>query len=396
MTRGRHFQYSVAMVTLLGAIAGCEHAKSAAENQAPTAVKVEVDSPVEKDIIDYRDFTGRLEAVDSVEIRARVSGYLTKIDFDPTIENGSEVKEGDLLFEIDPRPFQNTLDSAEAQLKQAEAKLQVSSSELMRTQELFSKKVAQQADLDRDIGNKLLSEAAVDSAKASIAQAKLDLEFSKITAPFDGRISESVLSIGDLVTSSTGKLTTLVSVDPIYVYFDMDETTLLTLQQHMREGKMKQVADGPLPVMLGLANDESYPHQGRIDFVENQVNPDTGTLRVRGVFANPKPQQGPRAFSSGLFARIRLPLGEAHKAVLIPERAIGRDQGNPFVYVVGEENKIVYRRIKLGALHDSLRVVLEGLAANEQIVVNGLQRVRPGVKVDPQPAAVRVAKPEKE
>ena len=362
---------------------GCEKSNNAAENK-PATVKVEVASPVEKEVTDYRDFTGRLEAVDSVEIRARVTGYLTKVAFDPRIESGAEVKVGDLLFEIDERPYQNSAESANAQLAHAEASLKTTTAELARTEDLFKKKVSTQADLDRDVGNKLQAEASIQSGKAAVDQAKLDLEFTKITAPIAGRISESVPSIGDLINPQTGKLTTIVSVDPIQVYFDLDETTLLMVQKMLREGIMKSANEAQLPVRLGLATDEGYPFEGRIDFVENQVDPDTGTIRVRGVLANPKPERGPRPLVPGLFARIRLPLGESHNALLVSERAIGRDQGSPFVYVVSSDNEVVYRRVKLGALHNGLRVIVDGISAGERVVVNGLQRIRPGVKVDPQ------------
>ena len=167
----------------------------------------------------------------------------------------------------------------------------------------------------------------------------------------------------------------------MHLYFDMDEPTLLTLQKLIREGKLKSAQEAEIPLLLGLQTDEDFPYRGRIDFVENQVDPNTGTIRVRGVFANPKSERGPRPLAPGLFGRVRLPLGEPHKAVLIPERAIGRDQGQSFVYVVGTENEVVYRRVKLGALHEGLRVIREGLTASERIVTNGLQRVRPGSKV---------------
>lgn len=364
---------------------GCEKSNTAAENK-PAPLKVEVATPVEKEVTDYRDFTGRLQAVDSVEIRARVTGYLTKVAFDPRIETGAEVKVGDLLFEIDDRTYRNTLESATAQLAHAEASLKTTTAELARTEELFNKKVSTQADLDRDVGNKLQAEASIQSGKAAVDQAKLDLEFTKITAPIAGRISESEPSIGDLINPQTGKLTSIVSVDPIEVYFDLDEPTLLLVQKMLREGTMKSATEAQLPVRLGLGNDEGYPFEGRIDFVENQVDPETGTIRVRGVLPNPKPERGPRPLVPGLFARVRLPLGESHKAILISERAIGRDQGSPFVYVVSSDNEVVYRRIQLGALHDGMRVILDGISSGEQVVVNGLQRIRPGIKVDPQPA----------
>lgn len=368
---------------LIACSAGCAKSNAAAEKKAAPPVKVEIASPTEKEVTDFQDFTGRLEAVDAVEIRARVSGYLTKVAFDPSIELGAEVKVGDLLFEIDERPYQNALDSAKAQLAQADAKLKTTSAELARTEELFKKNAATQSDVDRDTGAKLLSAAAIDAGKAAVAQAKLDLEFAEITAPINGRISRSVPSIGDLITPSTGALTNIVSVDPMHLYFDMDEPTFLTLQKMIREGKLKSAMETEIPLLLGLQTDEDFPYRGKIDFAENQVDPNTGTIRVRGVFANPKPERGARPLAPGLFARVRLPLGEPHKAVLISERAIGRDQGQSFVYVVSAENDVVYRRVKLGSLHDGMRVIADGLTAGERIVTNGLQRVRPGSKVEP-------------
>lgn len=366
---------------LLVCSSGCEQAGSAPVSQPDAPVQVEISQPEEREVTDFQDFTGRLDAVESVEIRARVSGYLTKVAFDPDISAGSEVQKGDLLFEIDTRPYQNALETAEAQLAGGTARLTVAAAELARTEELFKKNVAPQAELDLNTGRKLVAEAEIKSGKAAVAQAKLDLEFARITAPISGRISEPVLTVGNLVTQSTGALTSIVSVDPVYLYFDMDEPTLLTLQKLMREGKLRTVNEAEIPLLLGLATDEGYPYQGRLDFVENKVDPNTGTIRVRGVFANPKSERGQRALAPGMFARVRLPLGEPHKAVLIPERAIGRDQGQSFVYVVSASDEVGYRRVKLGTLHDGMRVIAEGLTAEERIVTNGLQRVRPGVKV---------------
>lgn len=382
MTLLRNVRVWSAAGLLLALTSGCEKTNTAAEKKAAPPVKVEIGTPAEKEVTDFQDFTGRLEAVESVEIRARVSGYLTKIAFDPSIELGAEVKTGDSLFEIDERPYQNALQNAEAQLAQAEAKLKTSSAELARTEELFKKGAATQSDLDRDTGAKLLSAASIDAGKAAVAQAKLDLEFSKITAPISGRISRPLLTLGNLVTPATGTLTSIVSVDPMHVYFDMDEPTLLTLQALIREGKLKGPMEGEVPLLLGVGATDGHPYRGKLDFIENKVDPNTGTIRVRGVFANPKPERGPRPLAPGLFARVRLPLGEPHKAVLIPERAIGRDQGQPFVYVINEANEVVYRRVKLGSLHEGMRVIADGLTAGERIVVNGLQRVRPGSKVE--------------
>ncbi|MBC7818383.1 MAG: efflux RND transporter periplasmic adaptor subunit [Planctomycetaceae bacterium] len=376
-----------ALALLLASMTGCEKSNAGAEKKAAPPVKVEMATPTEKEVTDFQDFTGRLEAVESVEIRARVSGYLTKIAFDPSIELGAEVEVGDSLFEIDERPYLNTLATADAQLAQATARQKTTAAELARTEELVAKKAATARDLERDVGQNAEAVASIQVASASIAQAKLDLEFAKITAPISGRISRSVPSVGDLITPATGLLTSIVSVDPIHLYFDMDEPTLQTLQKLVREGKLKGPMEGEIPLLMGLTTDDGHPHRGKLDFIENQVDPNTGTIRVRGVFANPKPERGPRPLTPGSFARVRLPVGEPHKAVLISERAIGRNLDQSFVYVVDAENKVVYRPVTLGSLKDGMRVIVDGLTAGERIVTNGLQRVRPGSKVEPQTAA---------
>jgi RND family efflux transporter MFP subunit len=375
-----HRFWPIWIVLLAAPLAGCGGGASATPPSSEP-VKVELGRPTQKEVTDYQDFTGRLDAVANVEIRSRVSGYLTKIAFDSNIEHGAEVKEGDLLFEIDQRPFEIALQSAEAELLQAQAKLKTSTSELDRTQRLFDKGASTQADLDRDVGGKMSAEASIQSGNAAVAQAKLDLVFSKITAPISGRISRNLVSIGDLISPATGKLTTIVSVETIYAYFDMDELTMQRLQAAIRDGKLKGPTEGKIPVMLGLGPGTEYTFTGVLDFIENQVDPNTGTIRVRGVFDNPKSEKGPRPLAPGYFARIRLPLGEPHKAVLVPERAIGRDLGTPFIYAVDGEDKVVFRRVTLGALQEGQRVVLEGVSAEDRIVVNGLQRVRAGIKV---------------
>ena len=367
---------------LVACSTGCEKSNSAAEKPAAPPVKVEIATPTEQEVTDFQDFTGRLEAVESVEIRARVSGYLKKIAFDPSIELGAEVKTGDLLFEIDERPYQNTLAIVEAQLAQATARQKTTAAELARTEELVAKKAATARDLERDVGQNAEAVASIQVATASIAQAKLDLEFAKMTAPINGRISRSIPSVGDLITPATGTLTSIVSVDPIHLYFDMDEPTLLALQKMVREGKLKGPMEGEIPLLMGLTTDDGHPYHGKLDFIENKVDPNTGTIRVRGVFANPNPERGPRLLAPGLFARVRLPLGEPHKAVLISERALGRNLDQSFVYVVDSENKVVYRPVTLGSLHDGMRVIADGLTAGERIVTNGLQRVQPGSKVE--------------
>jgi RND family efflux transporter MFP subunit len=352
-------------------------------------IKVIVATPIEQDVTDYMDYTGRTEAVESVDIRSRVSGYLTKVEFMGSLN--SEVKAGDLLFQIDDRPYKNALLSAEARVASAKAGLKTSSAELERTEGLFKKGVVVQAELDRDIGHKAQSDADILSSDAALSQAKLDLEFTSIVAPISGMISKPNLTVGNLVSPATQSLTSIVSVDPIYVYFDLDEPTLLQIQQNIREGKLASQEEAKYKILLGLTNDKGHPYEGTLDFVDNRVDPNTGTIRVRGIFKNPKPERGNRALLPGLFARVRVPLGEPHKALLVTERAIVRDQGKTYVYVVGTDNTVSRRSVRLGPLNAGLRVLksaepeseIGGIQAGEQVVISGLQRVRQGSIVEP-------------
>lgn len=373
--------WSVLAAGLLVISSGCSQEPShAGATPADAPVKVVVATPLEQEVRDFMDYTGRTEAVETVEIVPRVSGHLTKVAFMGSLD--SEVKAGDLLFQIDDRPYKNALQSAEARRASAKASLQTSSAELGRTEGLFKKGVVVQHDLDRDMGRKSQADADVLGADAAIAEAMLNLEFTTITSPIDGIISKPNLTVGNLVTPASASLTTIVSYDPMYAYFDLDEPTMLRIQKNIREGKLPTRQDG-YEVLLGLSNDEGYPYQGSLDFVDNRVDPNTGTIRVRGIFKNPKPERGSRALAPGLFSRVRVPLGEPHKSLLIVERAILRNLGKTFVYVVDGENTVVNREVVLGPMHEGLRVVTGNLKADDKIVINGLQRIRPGSKVEP-------------
>lgn len=360
---------------------GCGESHSEAGGQAQEAIKVNVAKPVLRKVQDAMDYTGRLEAVESVEIRARVSGYLTQVTFMGSLY--SDVKQGEVLFQIDDRPYKNAVANAEANVASAKASLTTSAAELARTEELFKKGVVVQAELDRDVGRKAQADAAILSSKAGLDQALLDLEFTTIRSPIDGVISTPKLTVGNLVTPQTESLTSVVSVDPIYVYFDVDEPTYLKIQENVRSGKLPTREEGEYAVHLGLATDTGYPYTGKLDFLDNQINSGTGTIRVRGQFRNPKPERGGRPLSPGLFARVQVPLGMPHESLLITERAIGRNLGQPFVYVVGADNTIEVRNVQLGAMHDGLRVVTAGLKPDDQVVVAGLQRIRRGSVVEP-------------
>ncbi len=341
---------------------------------------VTVSQPVVQEVVDYEDFTGQTAAVESVDVRARVGGYLEKIFF----ESGDEVKKDDVLFQIDPRPFQAELDRSKAELARTEAQLKIQEIEVERLNDLLKKQAASQIELARVVADRDAASAARDAAHAAVEQAQLNLDFTTIRAPISGHISRNYVDIGNLIQGGMGQaattlLTTIVSVDPIYAYFDIDEQTVLRLRKRVREGQLKNYKQADIPVFLGLSIEEDYPHRGRIDFAENRLNSSTGTLNVRGIFEN-----ADRALSPGLFARIRIPIGKPTMATLVPERALGSDQGQRFVLVVNEKNVVEFHPIKVGRLHHGLRAIENGISGKDWIITNGLQRVRPGVTVEPK------------
>jgi len=358
-------------------LAGCVRVPSAAPEAAPTPVTVS--RPVERDVTDYADFTGRTAAVDSVEVRARVWGYLDKVNF----KEGALVKEGDVLFEIDPRLYRADFERARGTVAQYEARVHRTERDYRRATTLLARGAIAQEEYDRNEADYREAVANLDVARANRDLAALNLGYTKVTAPVGGRVSRYVVTVGNLIQSgdqnSGTLLTTIVSVDPMYAYFDVDERTVLRVRQLIREGKARSARETEWPVSLGLATEEGFPHRGTINFVDNQVNPKTGTLRVRGVFPNKD-----EALSPGFFARVRVPIGQPHRALLVTDRAIDNDQGQKVLYVVNEKNEVVSRPVRLGALHDGLREIEGGLKPGERVVVNGLQQVRPGLTVEPK------------
>src|SRR5271166_1047977 len=351
----------------------------------PEAVTIPVSKPVVREVTDFVDFTGRTDAIQSVDIRPRATGYLVKMPF----EEGTEVKAGDLLFVIDPRPYQAQLDQAIGQVNLYQAQLKLARTTLARDRAInyMTPNSISRQQIDQD-------EAAVEEADAQVKAYeknsevyRLNREFTNVVAPISGMVSRYYLTLGNLVNQDQTLLTTIVSLDPMYAYFDVDEPTLLRVRKAINEGKMKaRRASGlRVPVFMGLQNEAGFPHEGTINFVNNQLNPSTGSILVRGIFPNPKPPGGTRLLSPGMFVRIRLPIGEPHPAVLVIDRAISSDQGIKFVYVVDKDNKVQYRRVTTTALQDDgLRVVTEGLKPDEWVVVSGLQQVRPRMSVHPE------------
>jgi RND family efflux transporter MFP subunit len=359
---------------------GCTQARSEAPRAGP--VTVTVGCPVERNVRDYAEFTARIAAVESVEVRAHVWGYLDKVNF----KEGALVKKGDVLFELDPRPYQAMVNQARAKVAQDEAQLPFDEAEYQRNLLLVRTGAVARSDLDKSAAARGVDIANVAADKAVVAARQLDLDYTKVKAPIAGRASRYNVTAGNLVQSGDQGggtlLTTIVSVDPIYAYFDMDERTVQRLGQSIHEGSSADSsADLEWPLALGLAIEEGLPHQGTINFVDNQVNPKTGTLRVRAVLTNKD-----ASLSAGFFARVRVPVGPYHKALLVSDRAIDNDQGQKVLYVVNDKNEVVVRPIRTGALHDGLRAIEDGLKPGERVIVNGLQLVRPGAIVEPKVA----------
>jgi membrane fusion protein, multidrug efflux system len=371
---------------VLATISGCQaQATKIGSAEAPV---VPVGQPVKREVTDYVDFTGRTESIYPVDIRPRVTGYLVDMPF----QEGEEVKAGDVLFIVDPRPYKAQLDQAQGQVDLYQASLKLAKTTLKRDRAINSSSRGsvsqQQFDQEQAVVDE--AEARVKAFQKSMEIYRLSYEFTRVVAPIDGQISRYYLTRGNLVNQDQTLLTTIVSVDPMYVYFEMDEPTLLRTRKAVNEGKIKPPEKGTgIPVTMALQGEEGFPHPGTINFVNNQVNPATGSILVRGVFPNPVPKKGRRLLSPGMFVRIRLPIGQTHPALLVVDRAIGSDQGLKFVYVLDAENKAQYRRVTTGAPQDGgLRVIEQGLEPDDWVVFGGLQQVRPRMTVRPERATM--------
>ncbi|MDB6157070.1 MAG: secretion protein HlyD [Gammaproteobacteria bacterium] len=361
----------------LSACARNEAATGAAA--APPPPQVTVAQVISKPVTEFDEFTGRFEAIDRVEIRPRVSGYISSVNF----TEGSEVKKGDVLFVIDQRPYVAELKHAQAQLAQAKSQLALAKSEKARATNLLSQHAISQEEFDTRSSSDEQAQANVELAEAALETAQLNMTYTRVTAPINGRVSRANVTLGNLVTSGQTQMTTLVSLDPIYVRFDGDEQAYLRYVKAAKDRAAAGSKEAVSPVLVGLADEAGYPHPGVIVFLDNEVDPQTGTIRTRAKLDNHE-----RAFTPGLFARVRLMGDKKYDALLINDSAVGTDQTVKYVLVVGADNKVEYRPVKLGPVIDGLRVVREGLKVNDTIVVNGLQRVRPGSPVTPTRVAM--------
>jgi RND family efflux transporter MFP subunit len=340
---------------------------------------VTVAHPTHRTVVDQDDYVGRFVAIDAVEIRARVSGYLDEVHF----TDGQMVKQGDLLFTVDKRPFKTSLDQAQANLAQARANLAFTEADLARAAQLVRDKTITEQVFDQRTQAKRVAEAAVAAQEAAVRQASLDLNFTELRAPVDGRIGDRRVSPGNLVTGGTGgnttMLATIVSLDPIRFEFTFDEASYIRYERMSHTGKDMASRDGSALVSLQLIDEKDFPHQGRMDFVDNVIDRASGTIRGRAVFSNPN-----GVFTPGMFGRVRVPGSPPYQALLVPDSAIGTEQARKYVLAVDRDNVVRQKYVTLGQTSGDLRVIKTGLEADDWIVVNGLMRARPGQKVKPQ------------
>ena len=368
------------LALLAGLINGCSEKNQYAEPPPP---KVTVAEPLVQEVTDYLEFTGTTEALETVEVRARVKGFLQSVNFTA----GSRVNQGDLLFVIDPQEYVAELNATKAELASAHAELKRAKTETDRAQRLFRQKAGSESDMVKWQGEQGIAEAAILRAEAKIVEAELNLSYTEMASPIDGRVSRNLVDPGNLVGNNEATLiTTVIDYDPIYAYFNLNERDLLMAMELYKAQVKKQglehnenaLQKAEIPLFLGLANEEGYPHEGVLDYADTAVDTETGTLQMRGVFENGK---NPPDLIPGLFARLRMPIQVRADALLVSERAVGADQGGQYLLLVNQQDQVEKRLIRTGQLVDGLRVIEEGLKPGERVIVKGLQRSRPGATV---------------
>ncbi|MBV9490961.1 MAG: efflux RND transporter periplasmic adaptor subunit [Verrucomicrobia bacterium] len=353
---------------LVACLAGCGKPQATqAPLQPPT---VTVAKPIQKQTVDHSEYTGRLSAVDNVDIRPRVSGYIDSVHF----KEGDLVTKGQLLFIIDPRPYQAALDQAKGQLSQAEAQQKLNDANFARAQDLRAKGVIASADYDTAVAQKSQADAQVVAAQAAVESAQLNFDFTQLKAPVAGRVSREQITVGNLVQADQSTLTNIVSVDPIYAYAEVDENTVLRFRKLVAEGAIDDARQAQVPITIALGSQNDFAYQGVIDFIDNKIDSGTGTLQIRGKFDNPRGILLP-----GLFVRVQVPTSKRYDALLISDQAVISDQGLKFVFVATPDQKAKQIRVTLGPLVDGLRVVRAGLKPDDEVIVDGIVKVRPGM-----------------
>lgn len=365
----RHSLLLLPIAVLAAGLAGCGGPAEGQQPGGPQASPVGVAAAVQRPVRDTEEFTGRLEAVESVEVRPRIGGTIERVHF----RDGAFVKAGDMLFTIDQRPYQAEVARSEAQLVSAQSQSELAKAELARAQKLLEAKAVSRQEYDQLTSGARTSDANIKAAEAALRVARLNLEYTAVRAPIAGRISRANITTGNLVDDKS-VLTTLVAQAKVYAYFDASEQTFLRLR--------KATAD-QLQVKMGLANEQGFPHTGKVDFIDNRLNPQTGAIRLRAVFDNAKSD-----FTPGLFARLQLAGASERSVVMTPDRALGTDQSKKFLLIVGENNVAGYREVLPGPLYDGMRVIESGLKPGELVIVDGLQRTRPGMPVAPEKLAL--------
>jgi RND family efflux transporter MFP subunit len=385
-----------ALIGTTAVLAGCQKEQPALAPPKPPEVLVS--RAVSEYVTDYEEFTGRTEAVNTITVRAHVTGYLDRVNY----REGTLVHKGDVLFQIDPRPFEAELDRTEANVGQAEAHLHRLEADYRRAQDMLARRSMGREEYDKIAGDLGEARAMLAAARAARNTARLNLEYCQVTAPVTGRVSMRYVDPGNMVKADDTPLTLIVTQDPMYARFDVDERTFRRIQSHLEQ----QVR---LPVFMGLVDEKGFPHEGTINFADVRVDPDSVSVWLRGTFPNPGPKfqaghclaclglaSSPTTAASALFpnphkpltpgltVRVLLPLGEPHLAVLVPERALATDQGQKYVYVLNDQDEAIYHRVEVGEQHGQRRVITSGVKPGERVIVSGLQRVRPRAKVQPQ------------
>jgi multidrug efflux system membrane fusion protein len=377
----------LAAAAIAGLVSGCDQSQPQAKQPAPSVPpSVSVAQPIQREIVEWDEYTGRFDATQTVEIRARISGYLNEVRF----KDGQEVRQGDLLFAIDPRPFERAVEQARAELFAASTKVENAGLDVARGQKLIDSKIISDKTFDDRMSVLRDAQATMKVAEAKVKTAELDLSFATIAAPISGRIGRTLVTAGNWVSAGSASgatlLTTIVSHDPIFIYFDVNENNYIKYKRLAERGVSAGAADVGAPVEVALPDERGFPHKGRLDFLDNRLDQGTGTLRARAVLAN---KAG--LFSPGLFGRVRVTGTPIYQAVMLPDEAIGTDQTNKYVFVVSADGTVERRNVRLGPLIEGLRVVREGIAGADWVITRGLQRARPGLKVDAKRVAIEVS-----